>query len=267
MSKIGRALDHADLSLEESTGNVRHIPWSEEEETPEPYEKKVVYTRTQVVPRRDDHLEKNRIMSHLDDLSVVDHYNLLRTQILQRTRESGRNSIMITSVNPGEGKTVTAINLAISISREIRQTALLVDMNLRNPKVSEYMNLEKGRGVANYLMGEEAVSDLLVNPDLAKMVVFPSGKPITGSTEILGSPRMAQLVRELKNRYEDRYVIYDCPHILNMPDSLVFSSYVDGVVLVVEAGKTSLDDVHRAVQLLDKDKVIGIVMNKARKAA
>ena len=225
--------------------------------------RKPVYTQTKVLPLDERHLERHRVVSFPDDPGVMDHYNLLRTQVLQRTRALGHNALMITSVVADEGKTVTAINLAVSIAREVKQTVMLVDTDLRHPKIDTYLGCAAKRGLSDYLQDDVPVSDLLVNPGLDKMVILPAGKPLYGSTDILGSPKMEKLVAEMKQRYPERYVIFDCPPVLTVPDALVFSSYVDGVILVVAAGKTSTDQIQQAVALLEEKNIVGLVMNKA----
>ncbi|WP_457571686.1 polysaccharide biosynthesis tyrosine autokinase [Desulfovulcanus sp.] len=220
------------------------------------------YSQTKVIPLSETHLEEHRIRPYLSDPSAIDQYDLLRTQVLQRTRNKRWNTIMVTSVIPSEGKTLTAINLALSISREVHQTALLVDINLRAPKIHDYLGLTVEQGLADYLLHDTPLTDLFLNPGMEKVVVLPAGKPLKGSIDILGSPKMKALVQELKNRYPERYVIFDCPHLLNLPDALIFSTYVDGIVLVVEAGRTSRKDVQSAMELLQDKNVLGLVFNK-----
>jgi len=212
------------------------------------------------------HLERNRILGGITDPKVADIYSLIRTKILEMTGKNGANTIMITSARPGEGKTVTAINLALSMARDVQRTALLVDMNLRRPMVTEAFgfNGQFSHGVADYLLHDTPVEDMLVHPQMDKVVLLPAGRPLPGSTEVLASPKMERLVAELKSRYPDRYVIFDCPHLLGMSDSFVFSSYVDGVVLVVEASKTPRSDIKAALDLLSDRNLIGMVVNKGR---
>jgi len=212
------------------------------------------------------HLERNRILGGITDPKVADIYSLIRTKILEMTGKSGANTIMITSARPGEGKTVTAINLALSMARDVQRTALLVDMNLRRPMVTAAFGLngQFAHGVADYLLHDTPVEDMLVHPQIDKVVLLPAGRPLPGSTEVLASPKMERLVAELKSRYPDRYVIFDCPHLLGMSDSFVFSSYVDGVVLVVEASRTSRSDIKAALDLLSERNLIGMVVNKGR---
>jgi capsular exopolysaccharide synthesis family protein len=216
-----------------------------------------------------DVLESNRIMTHLDFPRVEDYYDLLRTQILQRTRDRGWNSLMITSAAPGEGKTLTAINLALSLGREMQQTALLVELDFRHPRICKYLGLgEDTPGLSDYLLHDASLPSLMISPGFEKMSILPVGRPMAGSTDILGAPKMQRLVQELKSRYPDRYVIYDCPCLLNRPDTLVFSSYVDGVILVAAAGRTPRKDISRTVAILREQQIniVGMVMNKAELA-
>ena len=210
------------------------------------------------------HLEENRLMVLLDNPEVTDHYNLLRTQILWRTRPAGHNTIMVTSALDGEGKTVTAIHLAVSIARDVKHSVLLVDTDLRNPKIHTYLGGNMQKGLADHILHDTPLSELVVNPGIAKMRVLPAGKALLGSTELLGSPKMEKLVEELKGLDPEQYIIFDSPPVLAVPDALVFSSYVDVVLVVVEAGKTGRDQIRKTVELLEGRNILGLVMNKAK---
>jgi len=222
------------------------------------------YTQTKSIRLNTMHLESSRLHTLLDQAVAVDRYNVLCTQVLQETRKNGLNTVMVTSCIEGEGKTVTAINLATSIARKAQHTVLLVDADLRNPKVRSYLGFHAEKGLSHYLEENVPISQLLVNPGLPKMVVLPAGKSLLRSTEILASPKMEALVREMKTRYPERYVIFDCPPLLSVSDSLVFSSYVDGIVLVVEAGRTSTEQIRKSVDLLKDRPLLGLVLNKSR---
>jgi exopolysaccharide/PEP-CTERM locus tyrosine autokinase len=173
---------------------------------------------------------------------------------------------MVTSAVEGEGKTLTSINLAVSIARDVQQTVLLVDTDLRNPRVHTLLGCPEAKGLSDYLIRDVPIPELLLNPGVGKMVVLTAGNRLSGSTDILGSPKMERLVQELKGRYRDRYVIFDCPPLLTVPDSLVFSSYVDGIVLVVEAGRTSKEQIRSSIELLDGRNILGLVMNRGESA-
>ena len=263
MSKIEKAVERAKKKRDENQQETRLKLASE---VAAAGEKAPPYTKTKSVSLKNSHLEKYRIITHLGDSRIIDSYNLLRTQVLQRTRDKEyNNTIMVTSVVEGEGKTVTAINLAASIAKEVQHTVLLVDADLRKPKVHYYLGCDRAKGLSDYILDNVPLSQLLINPGFGKMIVLLGGKPLSGSTEILDSPMIEKLVQEMKTRYPDRYVIFDCPPVLTVPDSLIFSSYVDGIILVVEAGKTSRNQIRKAIELLDGKNILGLVMNKGKK--
>ena len=209
-------------------------------------------------------MEANRVLTSLSDQGILDAYNMLRTHILQITRPHGWNSLMITSVGPGEGKTTTAINLAISLARDAQQTSLLVDCQLRDPKVGAYLGLGTEQGLTDHLLDNANIQDLLINPGIDQFVVMPAGRKTVTSTDLLSSPRVKTMVDEFRTRYPDRYVIYDCPHLLNIPDALVFSGYVDGIILVVQADTTPKQDIENALGMLEETNVIGLVLNNVQ---
>ncbi|MGE4505504.1 MAG: capsular biosynthesis protein, partial [Desulfovibrionaceae bacterium] len=209
------------------------------------------------------HLDKNRILLGMNNPEVEDYYSLLRTQLLQRTKEQGHNVIMLTGALPHEGVTLTSINLAISIAKELDQYCLLVDTHLRRAVIDDYLGFKVDKGLSDYLLRDTPIYDLTVRVGLEKLSVLPAGKPITGSTEVLGSPKMFELVQEMKERYPDRYVIFNCPPLLTSPDALVFSTYVDAIILVVEARRTRRDQIMKALELLEGRNVLGTVLNKA----
>lgn len=207
-------------------------------------------------------MKANRCIALDSQAPELDAYRVLRTQILQKTRESGGNTIMITSAVPGEGKTVTAINLSITLAREFQQTVLLMDCDLRNQTVHKYMGYESTGGVIDYLLNDRPMSELIAWPGVEKLTVVSGGRNMTESSELLGSQRMKELVEDLRTRYPSRYVIFDMPAILDGADALAFAPLVDHVVLAVREGSTSIQDVKRSVSLLPPGKLLGLVMNR-----
>lgn len=264
MNKIAKALERA----RRESGDARFETLSgiapERDSGSAADEDSMIYTRTKIQAPDDILLRNNRVLTHVRDTFVQDHYSLLRTQVLQRTRGQGRNTIMVTSVGRNEGKTTTAMNLAISMAREVGQTSLLVDLDLREPDVGKYLGFSEERGISDFLVSNAPVQELFVNPGVRKIVVLPAGRALTATTELLGSPKMKNLVRELKQRYADRYVFFDCPPFIDNPDSMVFSSYVDGILLVIEADRTPRRLIQKAVSMLAPEKLLGLVYNKAR---
>lgn len=222
-----------------------------------------VYTETRSLKTDEGLLFRNRVVTLNTRPGIFEQYNILKTQVLQRTREAHLNTIMITSAVPGEGKTLTAVNLAVSLARELTHTVLLVDADLRAPAVHSYFGIPAEPGLSDYLYHDHPLPNLLVNPGIAKLTVLPAGGAASQSVEYLGSPKMRTLVQEMKERYPDRYIIFDCPPLLTHADPLIFGDYIDGIILVVEAGKVPEADIRKAVQLLSGRLVLGTVLNKA----
>lgn len=222
--------------------------------------------QTQTISVEDSILRENRIVTGVEPGEFTDAYNHLRTQILQRFKENNWNVLAVTSPGEGEGKTLTAINLAISIAREVDYTVLLVDANLRHPWMLEHFGLEHRKGLSDYLTDDIPIAELLVKPSRVEhLVILPGGRPLTQSAEMLNSPKMAQLVEDMKSRYHSRIIIFDLPPVLTSADALAFSPYVDAALLVVEEGSTQKQDVERAVELLESTNIVGTVLNKAEK--
>jgi non-specific protein-tyrosine kinase len=169
---------------------------------------------------------------------------------------------MVTSSVPGEGKTLTAVNLALTFAKAYSQTALLVDADLKRQQVRQVLGFESGKGLGDYLLDGCDVSELIVWPGVEKLTVISGGKRIEESSELLGSPGMKALVRDMKTRYPDRYVFFDVPPVLAGADAIAFASLVDRILFVVQAERTSMADVHKALALLPKEKILGIVLNR-----
>lgn len=226
----------------------------------------ISYTQTRTTQVSAGMLRSHRIIAGLPDGAFASAYRLLRTQVLQRLTENDWNVLAITSPGEDEGKTLTAINLAISLAMEVSYSVLLVDANLRHPSIHEHMNIPAGKGLSEYLLDDVPLPELLVHPEnLEHVVILPGGRPVQNSAELLNSPKMVQLVNELKTRYPSRIVIFDLPPVLSAADALAFAPYVDAALLVLEEGKTSQEDARRAVELLDCTNVIGTVLNKANR--
>ena len=227
---------------------------------------KIVYTHTRNVEIPRDTLAEQRIVSGFDPCMFSDAFKVLSTQVAHKLRENSWNTLGVTSPNEHEGKTIVAINLAISLAMEFHQTALLVDADMRRPRVRGVFGLPPGPGLCDYLLAQTPVEQLLIHPGLRGLVILPGGTPLPNSSELLGSKRMAQLVEELKSRYRSRIVLFDLPPLLTGADVLAFAPHVDAALLVVEERKTPAEDVIRAAELLSETHLIGTVLNKSAEA-
>ena len=223
------------------------------------------YTITRSVAVDPEVLRRNRIIAGGWEAgsTVIEEYKVLRTHVLQRTGEADHNTLMVTGALPGEGKTLTAINLAIILSHELNHTVLLVDADLRSPSIAHYLGLGNVPGMVDYLTNGVPLSELLIHPrGLGKLVILPAGRPATQAAELLNSPIMRELVQELKHFYTNRYVIFDLPPLLVYADALAFAPLADGILVVAEAGKTPKESIQRCQEMLKKFKVLGFVLNK-----
>jgi len=232
------------------------------------------YSTTKVKKIDDRVLHKGKVISLFHDLEKIDQIKTLRTQLLNKLKEIGGNSLLITSANPYEGKTFTAINLGVSIAQELDRTVLLVDCDLKNhskPHKSfgkDFFGTQMDEGLSNYLLNQGELQDLLINPGIERLVLLSAGRPLSNSSEMLGSPRMEMLVNDIKCRYpDDRIVIFDSSSLLTSADPLVLTRYVDGILLVVEEEKTTTEDLKKVMELLKDKPVIGTVMNKTKAVA
>lgn len=267
MSKLRQALDKARKDREKiETAEVRSIDpavsLSEQTDRVQYRPLKPVYSSTKVVECDEDLLHRNRVIS-VCTRDEADRLKILRTQILNTMNEEGKNTLMITSANPGEGKTLTAINLAISFSHQFNKTVLLVDGNIKKPTIHKYMGLDDGPGLADCLVDRKPMVDGLVNPGMDRIVILRGGSPHTNSAELLGSEKMKALLKEMKERYPERFIIFDTSPVLTSADPLVLANLVDGILLVVEAEKTRKEDVLKVLDMLKNKPVIGTIFNKS----
>ncbi|MFO0697951.1 MAG: CpsD/CapB family tyrosine-protein kinase [Nitrospira sp.] len=228
----------------------------------------ITYTRTRSTSVSHTVLREHRVMAAHTKGPFVDAYKILRTQVTRRLRENGWNVVGVTSPGYGEGKTLTAVNLAVSLAMETTQTVLLVDSDLQDPTVHQVFGLKDCLGLADYLLDDQPVEDLLLHPGIGRFVLLPGGRAISNSTEILTSPKMVALVEELKHRYPSRVVIFDLPPLLHTADVLAFSPYTDALLMVVEEGKTTGEELQRALALVKNSRpVLGTVLNKAGRSS
>lgn len=175
------------------------------------------------------------------------------------------NIIAVTSSAPGEGKSYTSMNLALAFAQERDNTVLLIDCDVTKQGLSRMLGVEKRRPDFTDLLASDklSVGDALLHTDIPGLVLLPAGKPHEYITEMVASQRMASLVSEIASRYNDRIVIFDAPPMLASPQAQVMTGLVGQVVFVVEAGKTPHSVVKEALEMIPREKAIGLVLNKS----
>ena len=216
----------------------------------------------QGVRPEETYLERWRVVSHRTRHKDADSFRILRTQVLQLMTHFEHRSLAITSPNYGDGKSTIAFNLALSIAQDVKQTVLLVDLDLRKPSIHRYVGLEAPCGLSDHLINDLPLSECLYRPSFERLSILPAGRTLDNSSEVLGSPKMAALAAELEQRYHDRLLIYDMPPILAQDDSIAFFPHVGAVLLVVRDGVTRTNDVKRSINALAGAHFIGTVLNR-----
>lgn len=195
-------------------------------------------------------------------LEAAEPFRVLRSRILYPDDDSKTfRTILVVSTVPREGKSFVSANLGIALAQGVDQRSLLVDCDLRRPALARLFGLPGDRGLSDYLLKGTDLASLIQKTSVDKLTLLASGRPPINPSELLGSAKMHELVRELSQRYDDRLIIFDSPPILAASETIVLSQKVDGVVLVVRHGLSSRTQVQKIVDLIGKDQIIGVVFN------
>ena len=231
-------------------------------EAPATADAEIRYRQTPVIELDAVHLERERIVAHQKSHPASWAFDLLRTQVLQKMDENGWRTLAVTSPTPESGKTVVAINLAIGIAQHTSRSALLVDLDLRRPQVAASLGLSAEVSLNQVLGGDVGIEKAMVNPGIARLVVLPTREAMPGSAEILGSSKVAALLSELRERYEDRVLVVDLPPVLAADDVLAVLPRIDCVLMVVGNGTSTRKEIEESMNRLAKSHLLGVVLNK-----
>jgi non-specific protein-tyrosine kinase len=210
-------------------------------------------------------LLQNRFVCIAPDADELESYKVLRTRIQQVMKPKGWNTLLVTSPNAGDGKTLTAINLALTFSKAYNQTVMLIDCDLRRQSIHRVLGIESEAGIVDYLIDDKPLKEFIIWPGIEKLTLISGGRSIQNSAEVLGSERMKSLIQELKTRYNDRFVIFDSPPILSGADTMALAPCVDCILMVVKESRTRMREIKKAIDMIPKDKFLGYVMNHQRK--
>jgi len=222
----------------------------------------LTYSKTTVVQLDSDYLENNRIVAVNKNNSISWVFDSLRTQVLQKMEENNWRTLAIVSPTPESGKTIVSINLAISIAQQPQKTVVLVDFDLRKPRVASYLGLNTEKSLNDLLAGTAVLSDILVNPGISGLTILPTNRSVAKASETLSSNNIQNLISELRERYESRIVIIDLPPILTADDAMVLLPQVDCVLLVVSNGMNTESEIDETMRLLSKANLLGVVLNR-----
>lgn len=214
-------------------------------------------------PLDNETMRDNRIMSDEQPLAIRSAYKMLRTRLLQRMRANRWNRLGISSARAGAGKTVTAINLAISIAREPNQRVVLIDLDLRRPSIARYLGIEPHHGLGDFLQGKGGMEDVVVRTDIERLLIVPTITTHDNSSELLSSQRMLDLMHQLTSEMGGCIFIFDFPPMLDADDLLAFSPNFDALLFVVADCETRRADLQQVEDLIRELEVVGVVLNKS----
>ena len=228
----------------------------------------IVYTKTRVFSPSARTLEANRIMNPASSDQGAAAFRMLRTQVLQRMDANEWRSLAIFSATPKDGKTTTAINLAVSLANDRLHSVLLVDFDFKRPTLAARIGLTPELGSDDALCGNAGIEDSLYHPQgFDRLVVMPARNALLNSSELLAGPRSREIVAELRARYPERVILYDLPPVLSADDALAFAPLVDCGLVVAAEGRTRRNDLVRTIELLHKTPLVGTVLNRASEAS
>ena len=214
------------------------------------------------------------LVPHATRSQLADEYRVIKRPLIANAMGKGGvpisngNLIMVTSALPGEGKSFTAINLAISIAMELDNTVMLVDADVARPSVLNMLGLPPAPGLLDVVVKNSVdISGVLMRTNIEKLSILPSGTPHPRATELLASDAMVRLLEDMSNRYSDRIIIFDSPPLLLTTESRVIATHMGQVIMVVNAGNTAQAAVLQAVATIEACPVKMMVLNQSRQAA
>jgi Mrp family chromosome partitioning ATPase len=208
-------------------------------------------------------MEENRILPQISDRAALRAYKIMRTRLLQRLAQNNWQSLAVTGTDTGQGKTLTAINLAIALAQDPNTSVILVDLDLQRPMIGTYMGMTFQHGLGEYLTGEAELDQIIYSPGIERLAVIPNSISFEHSSERLSGPRMLELESFIQAESPQRIVIYDMPPLLLSDDVLTFAPQVDGILLVVSEGFTTRNALKKSKEILAEMNLIGVVLNRS----
>jgi len=266
VGKISRALEKAGHSQDVLGSEFmdQHTPIEKGNSSPQPCPEK----KRKKPARRDDPQEampgswdERLIRSTMVTGPAAESFRTLRSRILHPSTGIVPKSLLITSAIPGEGKSFVCANLGVALAQGVDQYCLMVDCDLRKPSLHHLFGLSPSAGLVNYLRDKEELPSLLLPTGIETLSLLPAGPPPVNPSELLGSGSMARLIEELESRYDDRIILLDSPPVQAASETAVLARHVDGVVLVVRWGGSRREHLHKLVELIGPERIVGVVFN------
>ncbi len=208
-------------------------------------------------------MERNHVLLRVHDVAISRAYKILRTRVLHRLAANNWATLGITGTAAGEGKSLTAINLALALAQDVNTWVTLVDLDLQRPQLGSYLGMTYEQGLTDYLTGQVELDQIVYDIGVKRLSIIPNATSVESSSELLRSPRMAEFVNALENQAPRRVVVYDMPPLMVTDDVLAFAPRVDSFLLVVSQGQTARRTLANAKEVLSELNLMGVVLNRS----
>lgn len=211
-----------------------------------------------------DSEESRVVLSEQQDEAVRSAYKMLRTRTLKRLRSNDWQTLGITSPSQGDGKSLTSLNLALSLARETTLSVILLELDLRRPTICKHLGVEPARGLSEYLEGSAPLEEVLFRPaGTERLAILPNTEVYENSSEVLSSPKIARMIHDLRTDDPGRILVCDLPPYLAADDVLAFAPLVDAFLIIVSEGVTPRQTLRRSLDILQEIPVMGVVLNRS----
>ena len=195
---------------------------------------------------------------------VGEEFRKLKAALLKlAVGKTFQNTMLVTSAVPNEGKSLTALNLAISLAQEYDHTVLLIDADFRRPTIHRYLGIDVMQGFADCLLGEAEIGEVIIPTGIGRLSVITAGREVSNPVELFASQKSETLIAEMKHRYHDRFIIFDTPPVLPFAEARTLARLVDGVLFVVKEQLASQTNIKEAIEALKGCRMLGMVYNDA----
>lgn len=211
-------------------------------------------------------IDTERVNPHLvaitqPDSPYCEEYRSLRTHVLHKSQKQKLQSIVIASVGPSEGKSITALNLSWLLAQTSGVSTLVIDSDLRMPSLTDYLNIKAEIGLSEVLEGTSSLEDSIIRLEPAGLHLLPGGRARSDVAELLSGAKFKEILREAYTMFD--YVIIDAPPLGIFTDAAVLINHADGAILVVRADHTSYKDIERVLESLPREKMLGAILNQS----
>ena len=208
-------------------------------------------------------IRKNRVLRGDEMESATMAYNMLRTQVYKTMTDNGWTTLGVTSSNKGEGKSLTALNLAYSLARSVQQSVILIDLDMRRPSIDKKLNIQPQQGMSDYFVKDIPLTDILFSPDMDDFYIGPGRGSLDNASELLATGKLVNLLNELKQLFPSRFVIFDLPPVLLVDDVMVASEFIECMLLVATQSVTKKEELSRSLKLLEHHHLLGVILNQS----